>query len=482
VSLVARRLVLCLSAVLVGSLLGPASGPGGSAAVGAAPTAVAGSAGIGDRYYPFDGNGGYDVTHYDIHDTYRHSDRLLSGWTDISLTARETLSSFHLDLMLRPTSVTIDGQPASYRKSRPHELVVTPSAPVARGSKVVVRVHYRGKPGRLTYAGERPWLDEGGEATATNEPHMAPWWFPANDHPRDKARFDITFSAPAAKKVISNGTLVGTDTSDGMTTWHWRMPQRMATYLAFVAVGGFRVEQGVYHGRPWYDAVSTDYSQDTQDAALRLLRNTPRMVEWLEGQFGTYPFDTTGGVVVWGFRGFALENQSRPTYPFIGNDSEARLTVLHELAHQWFGDDVSVAHWRDIWLNEGFATWAEWRYLEAHGGISAQRQLLRSYRARPASRSFWHLHVAAPGPARMFDEPVYVRGAMTLQALRHRIGRATFRRLLRTWVDEHQGGGAGIRQFEALARRVSGQHLHGFFHRWLHSGVRPPRTKANGLR
>jgi aminopeptidase N len=397
------------------------------------------------------------------------------------MTARSTLSSFHLDLMLTPSSVTVDGRSASFRKSGQHELVVTPASPVVRGSRVVVRVAYHGKPGSLSFGGEQPWLDQDGEVTATSEPHMAPWWFPANDHPRDKAAFDITFRAPTGKKVISNGTLVDTRTANAITAWHWRMPQPMATYLAFVAVGGFRVEQGVYHGRPWYDAVSTVYPRDIQDDALQLLRNTPRMVEWLEQQFGPYPFSTTGGVVVWGYRGFALENQSRPTYPFLGNDAEARLTVVHELAHQWFGDDVSLDRWQDVWLNEGFATWAEWRYTETHGGITAQTRLNRAYRSRPASRAFWHLHVAGPGPARLFDVPVYVRGAMTLQALRHRIGDQKFMQLLRTWVVDHHGKSARTGQFEALAQQVSGQHLRAFFDTWLHSGNRPARTRANGF-
>jgi aminopeptidase N len=259
------------------------------------------------------------------------------------------------------------------------------------------------------------------------------------------------------------------------------MRQPMATYLAFVAVGGFRVEQGVYQGRPWYDAVSTVYPRDVQDDALQLLRNTPHMVAWLEQQFGPYPFDTTGGVVVWGYRGFALENQSRPTYPFLGNNESARLTVLHELAHQWFGDDVSLARWSDIWLNEGFATWAEWRYTETHGGISAQRRLLRAYDGRPAARAFWDLHVVSPGVRRLFDDPVYVRGAMTLQALRHRIGDATFMRLMRTWVQQEHGRSVRTGQFESLAERLSGQQLAPFFDRWLRSGSRPARTSANGL-
>ncbi len=475
------RVAPWLSALLLVSLL---SGAGPAVSTEPAPPG-AGTAGAGDSYYPEDGNGGFDVRHYDVHDTYRPGHDALTGWTDVSATATQGLSSFHLDLLLRVDAVTVDAQDAAFEKVGPHELVVTPVSPLTAGEAFVVRVAYHGEPASLSYGGEKAWRTRDDEATATSEPHMAAWWFPSNDHPGDKATFDLTFAAPSGLQVIGNGELLGTEAGTGedgdLDTWHWRMDRPMATYLAFVAVGRFRIERGTYRGRPWLDAVSRWYPRAMQDEALRLLRRSPRIVAWLETQFGGYPFTSTGGVVSSLYRGFALENQGRPTYPFLSDDRAGRLVVVHELAHQWFGDDVSVARWRDIWLNEGFATWAEWRWTETHGGEAAQHRLRRSWAARPARARFWDLKVADPGERHLFDRPVYVRGAMTLQALRHRLGTTAFLRLMRTWAQEHRGGTVRTAQFHTLAERVSGQDLDRFFATWLHSGSRPAPTTANGL-
>ncbi|NUR08276.1 MAG: M1 family metallopeptidase [Nocardioidaceae bacterium] len=471
-------LVAVLASAVVASLLTVSSAPASSVPA----TPVAGAAGAGDAYFPQDGNGGYDVVHYDIHDSYRIRTGALHGWTDVTATATQDLSSFHLDLVLTPTAVTVDGVPATYAKPSRHELRVTPANPVAAGSSFVVRVHYHGSPAALGYAGERPFFREDDEALATNEPHIAPWWFPANDHPTDKATYDLAVRVHRDRQVISNGSLLGRTTTGDWTTWRWRMTRPMASYLAYFVAGRYRIERGNDRGRAWLNAVSRWFPRAQQDSALRLLRRSPAYVRWLETQFGPYPFGSTGGVVSSVFTGFALENQGRPTYPFLGSGPDARSTVVHELAHQWFGDLVSVRRWRDIWLNEGFATWAEWRYAETHGGPTAQTRLLRAYAGLPADRRFWRLVVANPGPQRLFDQPVYVRGAMALQALRHRIGTTAFLGLLRAWTTEHADGTATIPQFQALAEQRTGLDLDGFFTAWLHAGRKPARTAANGLR
>jgi aminopeptidase N len=475
VNLVVRRAAAALSAVLVAGLvtLTPADA---RQQVGSP-----GAPGIGDSYFPQDGNGGYDVAHYDIHDTYRIRSGALSGWTDVRARATQDLSSLNLDLVLTPDAVTVDGRPATYAKAGRHELRVTPAAPIARGTRFVVRVRYHGIPRRIGWSGKKPFLSTRDETMATNEPHIAPWWFPANDHPRDKATYDITVRVPRGNQAISNGVQVGRSTAGGWTSWHWRMRQPMASYLAFFAAGRFRIEHGVSHGRPWTNAVSRVFSRQVQNQQLRLMRSTPGIVAWLETQFGHYPFSSTGGVVTSLFSGFALENQSRPTYPFLGTGHQAHTVVVHELAHQWFGDQVSVERWRDLWLNEGFATWVEWRYHETHGRQSAGTRLRREYAAHPAGDAFWRTPVGNPGPHRMFTPPVYLRGAMTLQALRQRIGDAAFHRVLRTWVRRHSYGNGTTEQLEQLAEQVSGKNLGGFFEAWLHSGTKPGRTAANGL-
>jgi len=153
--------------------------------------------------------------------------------------------------------------------------------------------------------------------------------------------------------------------------------------------------------------------------------------------------------------------------------------VVHELAHQWFGDHVAVERWRDIWLNEGFATFMEWRWSEQHGGRSAAATLASTYRLQ--SESFWELTIGDPGAARVFDGAVYDRGAMTLQALRNRVGDAVFWEIVRTWIAEQGGGNASSADFEALATRLSGQDLSSFFTAWLRTPSRPEPTEANGL-
>jgi aminopeptidase N len=210
-----------------------------------------------------------------------------------------------------------------------------------------------------------------------------------------------------------------------------------------------------------------------------MLRRSPALVRWLSRELGAYPFNTTGGVVTALSPGFALENQTRPTYQVLAG-GETWLLV-HELAHQWFGDHVSVHGWRDIWLNEGFATYMEERYTETHGGQSAARWLRRQYDGIGGGSAFWDLSIADPGADSMFDSAVYLRGGMTLQALRNRIGDADFRRVLRRWVRLHGGSNGSTEDFVELAEQVSGADLTSFFDAWLVSTSKPADTTANGL-
>ena len=210
---------------------------------------------------------------------------------------------------------------------------------------------------------------------------------------------------------------------------------------------------------------------------MRGLSRTPAIVHWLQQQLGRYAFGRTGGVITSLDPGFSLENQTRPVYP----RAVTRLLMVHELAHQWFGDSVSVHHWKDVWLNEGFATYMEHRWTETHGGPSTSRWLNGAYHSTPADDSFWDLVVADPGPADLFDWPVYERGAMTLAALRNRIGSRTFTDLLRRWTTANRHGHGTTDAFEALAEQLSGQDLTAFFDAWVRQPGRPADIAANGL-
>ena len=467
--------------VLAASLAGALTvGLTGATAPARSTAPVDGASGIGDPYWPLDGNGGIDVASYDISNRYAFADERLSGRTSVRFTATSDLASFSLDFLLRVSKVSVDGVEAGFAKTDGgHELRITPAAPLAAGSEHTVVVTYADRPGKYAYAGENNWLASRREVVTMNEPHMAPWWFPANDHPLDKALVDVRIRVPKGREVISNGELKGRKVGTSSTTWHWRADEPMVPYLAFFAAGDFTIAEGRHRGLPWLVAVSQRLGARDQRASMRLMKKTPAVVAGLEKDLGDYPFSVVGGLTTGLDVGFALENQTRPTYPAVGGSYTS--LVVHELAHQWFGDDVAVERWRDIWLNEGFATFMEWRWTETHGGRSADATL-RSYHANVAPTSdFWSVVVGDPGADKVFDSAVYGRGAMTLQALRNRVGDQLFWRVVRTWLREQRGGNGSTAEFEELAARVSGQDLTTFFDAWLRTPAKPAATADNGL-
>ena len=442
-------------------------------------SAPAGSSGVGDAYWPLDGNGGIDVASYRIKNRYDLRTQRLEGRTVLELTATGELRSFNLDFLLPVTKVSVDGRAARHSRPDRHELRITPDATLAAGSTHRVVVTYAGRPDEQKYAGDRNWLANDREVVAMNEPHMAPWWFPGNDHPSDKATFDVSTTVDRGREVIGNGTLVSRRRTPDTVTWRWRAQDPMATYLAFFAAGDFEVERGTTHGLPWVTAVSLLQPPAVRKGSLRALRTSADVVHGLAQDLGPYPFEVTGGLSTGLPVGFALENQTRPTYPALGGPAEG--LIVHELAHQWFGDDVAVARWSDIWLNEGAATFMEWRWTERKGTRSAADILRGAYDSAPADDPSWRVTIGDPGRDRIFDNAVYDRGAMTLQALRQRIGEDAFWTLLRTWLQQKAGGNGTTEEFEALAASLSGQDLTSFFTAWLRTPTKPGRTADNGL-
>jgi aminopeptidase N len=193
------------------------------------------------------------------------------------------------------------------------------------------------------------------------------------------------------------------------------------------------------------------------------------VLEFFDDLYGRYPFSTGGGVVDDGRVGYALESQTKSMY----DRSVSFGTLVHEVAHQWYGNAVTLTVWPDIWLNEGFATWSEWIWFEEHGGPTAAEQFDIEY-ARPATSSFWQTPPAAlPGPAVMFTSPPYDRGAMTLQALREKIGDADFMAIMRAWYRDNRYGNVTTADLIRLSERISGQELDEFFNVWLFQPGKP---------
>lgn len=301
------------------------------------------------------------------------------------------------------------------------------------------------------------------------------WEFPSNDHPADKATYDVRIRVPSGEQAISNGLLISQRAKDGWTGYHWRESEPQATYLATLAVGHFDITHGTTRtGVPVVNAYSTDLDAATAANARASVGRTGEIVDFLSGWFGPYPFDAAGGYVPDVTSHFSLEAQTRVFYsPAFFATKVNTDVVAHELAHQWWGDDVSLERWSDIWLNEGFASYAELLWSE-HEHLGTPQQLARQiYDAHPADDPFWTVKPGDPGPENQFDDAVYDRGAVAVQALRDTVGDHAFRTLLKAWPAQHRYGNGTIAEFRQLAERLSGRDLGTFFRTWLYTAAKP---------
>jgi aminopeptidase N len=468
---------------IIGVLAVGVTGAPASAAPRALADPVPGSAGVGDSYYPDYGNGGYDVSHYDVRLRYRPDTDNLTGTTTILARATQDLSQFNLDFALAVTSVRVNGWVTPFRRQGAHELVVTPVRPIVRDQQLTVVVQYTDTPSNVAVNGITAWTRTADGALAVGEPEIAWWWFPSNDHPLDKATFDISVAVPDGTQVVSNGVMTSAPVREtlGWSRWFWRSVKPMATYLAFLALGHYEIRTDV---SPTGQPVVTAYAQnlgDFSDAAHASVERTSEVIDWESTVFGPYPFEARGGVVApVRSLGFALEDQTRPVYDgaFWRRGSNVSV-VVHENAHQWFGDSVSVGSWRNIWLNEGFATYAEWMWSQLQGDGTAQELFDFAYALRPADDPFWQVKPADPGANDPFNRAVYDRGAMALHQLRLTVSDDAFFRILRDWTSTRQYGNGTIEQFEALAEQISGKDLHALFTSWLFTSGRPDLPAAS---
>jgi aminopeptidase N len=439
----------------------------------------AGAPGTGDDYYPLDGNGGFDAQHYDIRISYNPSVDLVSGTTTINAVATQDLTQFDLDFLLQTKSVRVNNAPAQFRSTPDGELIVTPNRVLPKGSNLTIVVTYNDVPSNPDYKryGFNDWIRTPDGALATNEPQIAPFWYPSNDHPTDKATFDVSVAVPQGYEVLSNGVLTSRQTQgNGFIRWNWRSTKPQNTYATYFAVGQFddmRI-QTAPNGLPFITAYNNDLGENA-DAARASVERTPEILEFESSMFGDYPFEAMGGVVAGnGTMGFALENQTRPVYDgrFFRRGSNT-FVVAHENAHQWFGDSVSVHGWTDIWLNEGFATYAESLWSENLGEGTAAEVNQFKYDSMPADNAFWTVLPGNPGPQNQFDIAIYDRGSMTLQALRTAVGDDNFFQILRTWAATHKYANGSIPEFIALSESIAGFSLADLFKTWLFTPAKP---------
>ncbi|MEW2576585.1 M1 family metallopeptidase [Streptomyces syringium] len=440
--------------------------------ISAAPAPVPGAPGVGDSYFPNLGNGGFDVRHYGLDIGYTPDTGRLEGRATITARATASLSSFHLDLQqLKVTSVEVNGKRAHFTRTG-DEINIRPGRHLAKGRTFTTTVTYGGIPkplsGPIIFGSKYGWMKTPDGVFVACEPNAASTWFPSSDHPSDKAAFDVRIKAPKGLTGISNGRLVSTRTQGSKTVSHWRATRPMAPYLATATIGKFDVRTGrTPAGTPIYVAIDPKLKGDNP---VDFYGITAEATDYWSKVFGPYPFEETGAIVDdMPDAEFSLETQTKPVYSAVRDEE----TIVHELAHQWFGDSVSVREWKNIWLNEGFASYSEWLWAEHKGKKSAHQSFLDAYNRYGADDPFWKIVVADPQRDTMFSRAVYTRGAMALQALRERIGDKAFFKLLPLWTSQHRYGNAEIKQFIALAEKVSGQKLGGLFDTWIGKPGKP---------
>jgi aminopeptidase N len=449
-------------------------------------TGQPGAAGIGDPAFPQLGNGGYDVQHYELELTINEMPKwtlpAVSSVITITAQATQQLNAFNLDFQgFEISDVLVDGQQAAYQRDG-RELIITPTKALPSDTLFTTTVRYVGVPQPSTTerqsglvagtvaVGWNRYIDDG--IFSFNVPSGAQTWFPANDHPRDKATYRFHITVPKPYVAAANGLLQATNDHGAMTTYHWETTNPVASYLVTVNIADQVVEtEHGPNGLPIRNYFPRDFPPERKAAFGR----TAEMIAFFNDRFGPYPLEAYGVVVAnTDIDAFgAMEHQ---TLSLFANNDEAlsEVFVVHELAHQWFGNSVSIASWQDVWLKEGFATYAEWLWQEHTEGRTAFEETVRTTYLEPQQPWENYPPLVEPSTSALLNYSVYFRGALTLQALRHRVGDEFFFQTLQTYAARYRHSNASTADFIAVAEEVSGQEHDAFFDAWLVERTIPP--------
>ncbi|XVV16050.1 M1 family metallopeptidase [Actinoplanes sp. CA-131856] len=441
-----------------------------------------------ERIFPNLGNGGYDVTAYDLSFDYRSGVKTMAATDAVTARTTQNLSQFSLDSAQQSIgSVRVDGRPARFTLVPDREkLVVTPDRPLRRGRTFTVAVSYTAdrshnpsSPSVSLPAGTPnpvpAWIETPDGFAWFSQPDRAHVLFPGNDIPSDKARFAFHVTVPADREVVANGTRIGTRLAPGgRRTVTYRTDDQIPTDVAQLTVGKYTpTAQTGPHGLP----IRSWLPPGSPAAATANARLTPGQIAWAEKKLGLrFPFHSYGAVgVPGGYLGVALETATLSTFSAEGlaqPQSEVAGLMAHELVHQWFGDNVSVATWDDMWLSEGHADLYGWTYEAEHGGPPLEQVMHDIYQQDQDIRSTF-------GPPGRLDNSLAllfqtnVPGALLLYGLRDELGEKTFQRIERTFYATYAGRSASTADFAAVASRVAGRDLTGYVNAWVYGPTTP---------
>nr|WP_221217686.1 MULTISPECIES: M1 family metallopeptidase [unclassified Mycolicibacterium] len=418
---------------------------------------------------PTNGNFGYRVSRYELELEYKVAINRLTGTATITAATLASLQTFTLDLSdaLAVTKVTVNGRRPSHFGTARGKLHITLSAPLPAGAAMSIQVRYGGSPRPIrSHWGEVGFEELSNGALVAGQPNGAASWFPCDDHPSAKASYRIQISTDSPYRAVANGELVSRRVRAAHTVWTYEQPEPTSTYLVTLQIGMYGAEKLPKAQVPMQavlpDRLRTNFAHD--------FSRQPQMMKLFIKLFGPYPL-SNGYTVVVTDDDLEIPLEAQGISIFGANHCDGKRgserLIAHELAHQWFGNSVTVRRWRDIWLHEGFACYAEWLWSENSGGQSAE-QWARHYHAKLAA-SPHNLLLSDPGPRDMFDDRVYKRGALTLHVLRNTIGDDKFFALLRNWTDRYKHSTVVTDDFKGLAANYAEVSLHPLWDAWLDS-------------
>jgi aminopeptidase N len=419
-----------------------------------------------DTLYPGVGSVELDALHYALDVTWDAGAARLSATEAVLFRAVATSSHVELDLA-RPLTVGqvwLDGSAVPFEHLG-KDLVV--DAGVRAGSRHLLRLTYAGTPEPVVAPTDRSDFSTTGWTVAADgtvwtmqEPYGAYSWYAVNDHPSDKAYYDVTIRAPGGEVGVSNGDLRSRTTSEGHTVTRWHLPEPAAAYLITLAIGRFH--QTRLTGP--HDLPMSLWTPAGRPGIVRRLRYAPRAVACLERLLGRFPFPSLGVLVV--PANSAMETQSMLTL----GDSRytlSRDTLVHEIAHQWYGDTVSPDDWSDLWMNEGMATYLAEAVWAGDHGPQTRTEILRSWSWAAAGMRSRYGPPADYRPGTFGEGNAYYIPALMWDTIRQRLGDEEFWSLAARWPASHRFTSRGRDTLAAWWSKESGRDLTPVFHAWL---------------
>jgi aminopeptidase N len=435
-----------------------------------------GDAGFGDPLFPTAGNGGYDAQNYAINLSVDMTSNVVSGAVQIDAVATQNLSTFNLDFAdLTVQAVLVNDFVAEFEHDGvAQELTVDPARSIKAGDPFKVAITYQGVPDFDTYTSGLPyhmagWVHYDDGVYVAGQLFGAQTWYPVNDHPADKATYSIRVNVAKPYVALANGVLQEVIDNGPSATYVWRSNYPTPSWMVTVNIAEFVQETAT---GPNNLLIRNFYPPDLIEEGRASFAPIPAMIEYFTTLFGPYPFDVYGAVLLDIEEQLALETQTLAMHannPLYSNES----IVAHEVAHQWFGNSVTPKRYGDIWLNEGFATYAEALWAEHTGGREAYDAFMLDAYQRESNVGRIYPPPGSPESDTLFNTNVYFWGAVALHALRVEVGDETFFRILQTYASRFQYGVAGTEDFIAVAEEVGGRDLDAFFQLWLFTEPKP---------